>query len=276
MRLQIVEQIAEPGGLAEHGRRRLRDLAEPAHQAGAALQPDQRIVLRDLEGGGQRRRIDLRQPLGIRAQRLVRRRGKAAAREQVEAGHAQPLGAAQAQVAGRIAVAPVRPGARVEQHAGNHQVDADARALLAMIVAGQRGAFAQDAPAVAQLARSAAFEMAPAAVVRHLQIAVARADGGRHIVGDRGDPLRMPAEPLRIAGRDRGGHRGAARPHRLRRQQRRSWVIGFDPALPAFARSAGLHAGLPGRAHRCCIVSFCHSSSPLPLATVSSVASGGV
>ena len=56
--------------------------------------------------------------------------GKEPVGEQPEACHRQSLRAAGRRAGGRIDVAPVRPGAGVEQDAGDHEIDPGSRALV--------------------------------------------------------------------------------------------------------------------------------------------------
>ena len=107
----------------EHGGRRRHDLAEPAQQRGPSGEAGQRIVCRDLEARDERRFGHAHQRIGIDPQRVGRIGGKGAVGEHREACQRQPLGAADPLAALRITVAPLRPGARVDQHADDRQIE---------------------------------------------------------------------------------------------------------------------------------------------------------
>src|SRR3954451_6318032 len=94
--------------------------------------------------------------------------GKRALAEEMEAGDAEPL-RARINPAARLAIAPRRAGAGVEQNAGHREVEADPGDLRARLTgepARQRG------PAI----DAADAEVPPAAVERDGEIGIVRAD----------------------------------------------------------------------------------------------------
>ena len=140
----------------------------------------------------------------------------------------------------RFDVRPRRPGARVEQHADEREIDACA-CDLGLVAAGQRRvefSLAVDA---------AGLEVAPAAVERDRPVAEALARQRGDAVGHGGQSRAIEREVRRGAGVDRGGDVRAALADRRRVAQRRD-------------------TGRKARA--------AHSASPRPL-TLASVASSG-
>ena len=225
---QVIEQIAQAPRRAEYGGRGRGHFTEAAQHLHSARESHQRITVAHLESSrhgllGQR---DQRRRIG--AQGLVALGRQCAAGKQREAGHAQAFRAGQLDLVGLVDVAPVRTGARIQQHARDHQVDPGAGALAAV----QTGARRQLLPAL----DAACPEMPPAAVIRHRQVRIVQPDRIGHIGSDLLQPLRMPGE---MAGCGAFGPRHDLRTlaaHRLRGQQPCGRMAVWHWRMPAAIR----------------------------------------
>ena len=165
---RVVEQAAGTTVDAINRGRCGQGLAEPAEQRGAAVQPHQRIARTDLEGSGERRRIQPAQAGGVDLQGPRRVAREQAGHEGVKAGDTEAFGSSQHESRARLQVAPVRSRAGIEEHAHQGQVDLRPR---------PPGGIGVAEPLVERAATidPAGLEVAPAAVERNLQRRIAAA-----------------------------------------------------------------------------------------------------
>ena len=98
-----------------------------------------------------------------------------------------------------LGVAPLRPGPGVQQHAHHREVDARARHC-------SRGAARQQRVELALAVHPARLEVAPAAVVRNLQVRKALARERRHALRQGGQGTAVQLEVARAAFLHRTGH----------------------------------------------------------------------
>ena len=214
---QPVEQAAGAAVVAEALGLRRHHRAEPAQQRRAPLQADERIVRPDLEDGGQRRGLHPAERAGVDPAGLVRPRREGTGREGAQRRHRQAFRARQALAGLGLVVMPVGAGAGIEQHADQREIDARTRQAGTAERAQQRVdlVLAVDA---------AGLEMAPAAVIRDLQVGESPARQGGDALRDGRQRAAVEAEVRRVAALHRGGDRMAAPPHGGRVVQHRQRV----------------------------------------------------
>ena len=125
------DDVEEPAGprivmLPEDVGVRRDDAAEAVEKRRAALEADERIVGRDLEACGEILRRQGHQHIRIDAEGVLGPARKGAAHEHVEARHGQALGADIGFAGAAFLVAPLRPGARIEQHGDDGEIEGGA------------------------------------------------------------------------------------------------------------------------------------------------------
>ncbi|CCD99338.1 hypothetical protein BRAS3809_2590011 [Bradyrhizobium sp. STM 3809] len=176
---ELIEQAAGTRAIlgSEHLRLCRRDLAEPAQQRYAAVQPDQGIVSAHLKAAFEIGDGELSQLRRIGAQWIAGVGGERAAGKHVEARQRQPLGAADARTGHGVLIAPSRTGAGIEQHAGDRKVELGPRSRGCI----RPGRLRRDrSPAV----DAADHEVPPARVERHLAARIRRVGHVAHEIGD--------------------------------------------------------------------------------------------
>ena len=146
---------------------------------------------------------------------------KTAVHEGMKTRDTQPFGAHVALAGRGFEVRPARPGAGVEQHADERQVDPRAR---------RRGGAAVGEPGVQRVPAidPAGFEMAPAAVHRDQgEIGETLARQRRNALRHRIEPAALEPEMSRRAGLDRARDVGAARADRRRIAEQGDAAVQF-------------------------------------------------
>ena len=204
-------------------------IAQRTQQSDPAVESGERIPVIDLEYPCNRFRRQARKPVGVGPQRLRGVRRERARSEQVQARDPEALGPRELDAGLGLPPPPHRPGSRIEEHARDREVEADARPF------GTVEPFEQGRDPI----DAAGLEMPPAAVKGDVQRRVVAAHFIRDVVGGAGEPLRIEDEvrensPLAcgeqlvtalayrsgLQERGRGGvrlHRSPARgPHRTR------------------------------------------------------------
>jgi hypothetical protein len=169
----------------------------------------------------------------------------------MQAGDGEAFGARELLAARRLAIAPLGAGARVEQHARDHEVDRRARALHAMGRALEAVRGRERRPSI----DSAGLEVPPAAVDGDLEAWIALADHVHDVRGDRRHALFLPAEVRRAPLDRRAGDLAAMAAHRVGGEQRRGGTRRGHEVLGALAGD--------------------HSSSPRPCGDAGASADGG-
>ena len=168
------------------------DAAEAVEKRGAAFEPDERIVGRDLEAFGEILGRQRHQHIRIDAEGILGPARKGAAHEHVEARDRQPLGADIGFAGAAFLVAPLRAGARIEQHGDDGEVEGGAGHV------GRRfpgGAVHHRVPAV----MAAGSEMAPAGMERNVERGIGLADRRHDLVGAGLEPVEIDREMLETA-----------------------------------------------------------------------------
>ena len=135
-------------------------ITELSQQPGALLQPDERIVIRDLKYPAQRFRRQGGQRRCVGAQRFVLVGAEKAALEQAEAGESQAFGSAETQSGRIVGVDPVGTGPCIQQHRHDCQV----ACRDGEMASGQSARCCHVGPQI----RAALFEMPPAAMKRNV------------------------------------------------------------------------------------------------------------
>jgi len=211
----------------------------PATQRGAPLQADERVGRVGLEAVREHRRVDAREAGRVGAQRVGGIGGEGAGGEHVEAGDGEPLGARE-HGAARVAVAPARARAGIEQDGDDGELEG--------------GAQPRGGPSLAEGAR----ERRPPVLSSDDEVPPARMEG--HV-----------ARWIGLARRARDQLRAPVEAREVEREMRRraGLCCGEDVrAAGAYRRRVAepRQRGRFGRAR--------HSSRPLPFGRASSPAAG--
>ena len=167
---EMIEQAAGARRVvaAKNLRRRQHGPAEPAQQIGAPGDALQRIVIRHLESANELGLREVGQNRCIDPQRTAGPHRELAIAEHHEACERQALGTADRFAAHRIAEAPVRPRAGIEQDADNRQIERRAGALSGR---WPRHRLIDFVPVI----EAVDLEMPPARMKRHVERRISRA-----------------------------------------------------------------------------------------------------
>jgi hypothetical protein len=196
-----VEQAAGAGlvlegeqvGLGEAG------LTQTAQQGGAALEPDQRVLVRDLEALGQIAGGQEGQGHGVDAPGIVLGDGEGPGLEHPQGGDGQPLGAGQGAAGAGVLVRPVRARAGVQQHGDDGEVELGPGARGGVEPVAGLGNRAPQVDAVDG-------EMPPAGVEGHGQGRILVADHGGDVAGRLRQPVEVDRPVVEAAGDADGQH----------------------------------------------------------------------
>ena len=201
VRREVIEQVAGAGrGVAEPFGARAQRIPERTQQRDPPFESRERIPVIDLEHPRYRFLRHPRESAGIGPKGLRGFGGKRALGEQVQARDAETLGPRELQSGAGLLPPPGRPGAGVEEHADDREVEPDARPLGAVDAVEQRR----------DPIDAAGLEMPPAAVKRDIERRVVAPHLAGDIVGGGAEPVFVEHEMREGAARARVEHLAAA------------------------------------------------------------------
>jgi hypothetical protein len=178
--------------LPENIRVRCDDATEPVEERGAALEADERVVGRNLEAFGQILGRQRHQYVRIDAERILRLAGKGTAHEHIEACHRKSLGADIGLARAALLIAPLRAGARIEQHGDDGEVESRT-SHVGGFFPGR--AVHHRIPAI----MTSGGEVAPAGMERDVEGRIGLPDRGHYLVSAGIEPSEIDREMLETA-----------------------------------------------------------------------------
>ena len=208
----MVVEVAEARRAAEASGVQLHRGAQPVEEPGAAVQAQQRIVGADLKRLGQGCASSARSAAASVRSGLERCLESTPRSNSSRLASASPSERLNSSPLDALAPAPRRAGAGIEQHARDHEVEADARDLVPVDVVEPAAAFP---PPIAL----PDLEMPPAAVQGDVQVGVIGARRLDHGFGGVIEPARVDREVRGETGLGRREHDVRTLPHGLGRPE---------------------------------------------------------